>query len=63
MTITSTQPSSTANSEQSQAPQTIVAAFQASAARVPDRVALRTPGGGVSLTWAQYAQAVERAAG
>jgi long-chain acyl-CoA synthetase len=63
MTITAAQPSSKPSSEQREAPQTIVAAFQASAVRVPDRVALRTPGGGVSLTWAQYAQAVQRAAG
>lgn len=48
--------------EQPEPPQTVVAAFQASAERVPDRVALRTTGG-YSLTWAQYAQAVERAAG
>jgi long-chain acyl-CoA synthetase len=64
MTITATQPSSQLSThEQRELSQTIVAAFQASAARVPDRVALRTPGGGVNLTWAQYAQAVERAAG
>jgi long-chain acyl-CoA synthetase len=62
MTITATQQSTTA-SKQPHTPQTIVAAFQASAARVPDRVALRTPGGGVTLSWAQYGQAVERAAG
>ena len=49
--------------QQPEPPQTVVAAFQASAERVPERVALRTPGGRVSLTWAQYAQAVERAAG
>ncbi|MBV9336616.1 MAG: AMP-binding protein [Solirubrobacterales bacterium] len=42
---------------------TLAAAFQASVARVPDRVALRTPGGAVSLTWAQYGAAVERVAG
>jgi long-subunit acyl-CoA synthetase (AMP-forming) len=48
--------------EQPAAPQTVVAAFQASAERVPDRIALRTTGG-YRLTWAQYAQAVERAAG
>ncbi len=64
MTITATQPSSGPPTyEPPEELQTIVAAFQASAARVSDRVALRTPGGGVSLTWAQYAQAVERAAG
>jgi long-chain acyl-CoA synthetase len=65
MTITATQRPSRlpATNERPEAPQTIVAAFQTSAARVPDRVALRTPGGGVNLTWAQYAQEVERAAG
>jgi long-subunit acyl-CoA synthetase (AMP-forming) len=51
-----------ATDEQLAPPQTVVAAFQASAERVPERVALRTTGG-YSLTWAQYAQAVERAAG
>lgn len=39
------------------------AAFQASAALVPERVALRTPGDEVCLTWAQYASAVEASAG
>ncbi len=64
MTSTATHPSSqTATEEQPKLSQTIPAAFQASATRVPDRVALRTLGGGTSLTWAQYAQAVERAAG
>jgi long-subunit acyl-CoA synthetase (AMP-forming) len=43
-------------------PTTLVAAFQESAARVPERVALRDIGGSVSLTWAEYAAAVERAA-
>jgi long-chain acyl-CoA synthetase len=42
---------------------TLPGAFQASAARVPERVALRTPGGSVSLTWGDYAEAVERVAG
>jgi long-chain acyl-CoA synthetase len=45
------------------ASQTLPGAFQASAERVPDRVALRTPGGAVCLTWADYGAAVERAAG
>jgi long-chain acyl-CoA synthetase len=64
MTITALNTSSgpAVADEQREAPQTVVAAFQASAERVPDRVALRTAGG-YSLTWAQYAQAVERAAG
>ena len=43
-------------------PSTLCAAFQASAARVPDRVALRTPGDSEVLTWGEYAAAVERAA-
>jgi long-chain acyl-CoA synthetase len=44
-------------------PVTLALAFQASVARVPDRVALRTPGGEEPLTWAQYGAAVERRAG
>jgi acyl-CoA synthetase (AMP-forming)/AMP-acid ligase II len=44
-------------------PDTLALAFQASVARVPDRVALRTPGGDERLTWAEYGAAVERAAG
>jgi long-subunit acyl-CoA synthetase (AMP-forming) len=43
--------------------ETYPAVFQATARRVPDRVALRTPHDEVRLTWAEYAQAVERAAG
>lgn len=39
------------------------AVFQATAARVPDRVALRAVRDQVRLTWAQYARAVERVAG
>jgi long-chain acyl-CoA synthetase len=45
-----------------QAP-TLCHAFQASAARVPERVALRTQGDATRLTWAEYAAAVERVAG
>jgi long-chain acyl-CoA synthetase len=37
-------------------------AFQRSAAADPDRVALRTPGGKVEITWAQYAERVRRIA-
>jgi long-chain acyl-CoA synthetase len=65
MTITATHNTPigpAATDERPEAPQTVVAAFQASAERVPDRVALRTTDG-YSLTWAEYAQAVERAAG
>jgi long-chain acyl-CoA synthetase len=43
-------------------PATLVAAFQESAERVPERVALRGIGDAFSLTWAEYAAAVERAA-
>jgi long-subunit acyl-CoA synthetase (AMP-forming) len=42
--------------------ETYPAVFQATAARVPDRVALRTARDQTRLTWAQYAGAVERAA-
>jgi long-subunit acyl-CoA synthetase (AMP-forming) len=45
------------------APGTLALAFQASVARVPDRVALRTPGGGERITWGQYGAATERLAG
>jgi long-chain acyl-CoA synthetase len=44
-------------------PLTLVAAFHAATARVPDRVALRTPSDGIRLTWCQYGRAVERVAG
>ena len=43
-------------------PDTLSLAFQASVARVPGRVALRTPGDGERLTWAQYGAAAERLA-
>jgi long-subunit acyl-CoA synthetase (AMP-forming) len=43
--------------------ETYPAVFQGAAARVPGRIALRTPRDQVRLTWAQYAGAVERAAG
>jgi long-subunit acyl-CoA synthetase (AMP-forming) len=42
---------------------TLCAAFQRTAATFPDAVALRTIGGGVSITWREYAQRVERIAG
>lgn len=45
------------------APQTMCGAFQATAARHPDAVALRTPGDGVVITWRQYAEQVRRIAG
>ena len=37
-------------------------AFQATVAREPDTVALRTPGGAVEITWSQYAERVRRIA-
>jgi long-chain acyl-CoA synthetase len=43
--------------------ETYAAAFQATAARVPDRTALRTARDETHLTWAQYAAVVERTAG
>ena len=42
---------------------TLCEAFQATAARVPDRVALRTPGGAASVSWGEYAAEVKRTAG
>jgi long-subunit acyl-CoA synthetase (AMP-forming) len=41
---------------------TLCQAFQLNAARYPERVALRTPGDGVTLTWAEYAAQVRRIA-
>jgi long-subunit acyl-CoA synthetase (AMP-forming) len=38
---------------------TLCAAFQATAAAYGERVALRTPGGGVRVTWAEYAGRVQ----
>jgi long-subunit acyl-CoA synthetase (AMP-forming) len=44
-------------------PASYAAAFQATVARVPDRVALRTIRGATTLTWRQYAAGVQWAAG
>ena len=41
---------------------TLCEAFQTTAAERPDAVALRTPGDGVAVTWAEYAQRVPRIA-
>src|SRR5688572_24940225 len=41
---------------------TLCEAFQITAGERPDAVALRTPGDGVSITWADYAQRVRRVA-
>ena len=43
--------------------QTLCEAFQRTAERHADRVALRTPGGEFEITWAQYAERVRRLAG
>ena len=42
---------------------TVCEAFQITAAERPDAVALRTPGGGVEISWAEYAARVRRIAG
>src|SRR4051795_5994515 len=61
MTITT--PDTADAADALQAP-TVCRAFQITAARRPDETALRTLGGAVSLTWAEYAQQVRaRAAG
>src|SRR3954471_1791874 len=41
---------------------TMCAAFQVTAGEVPDRVAIRTKGDELSMTWRQYAERVERIA-
>jgi long-chain acyl-CoA synthetase len=41
---------------------TMCAAFQATVADYPDLPALRTPGGGFEITWAQYGERVRRTA-
>ncbi len=40
-------------------PATLCEAFQATVARYPQEVALRTPGGAVTLTWQEYASRVQ----
>src|SRR3954454_21066605 len=42
---------------------TLAEAFQRTVAERPGQVALRTPDDGVSITWAEYADRVERIAG
>jgi len=44
------------------APATMCAAFQQTVARHPEAVALRTPGGAVTITWQQYGDRVARIA-
>ncbi|GAA2558373.1 AMP-dependent synthetase/ligase [Winogradskya consettensis] len=41
---------------------TLCSAFQATVARIPDAVALRTAGGGTTFTWSQYAARVREIA-
>src|SRR5205807_4129690 len=41
---------------------TVCAAFQATVAHVPDRIALRTRGDETTVTWAQYAERVRHTA-
>src|SRR5262249_10543688 len=41
---------------------TLCAVFQATAARYPREVALRTPGAGVAITWDEYASPVRQIA-
>ena len=43
-------------------PATMCEAFQHTVARHPGKVALRTPGGAVSITWEQYASQVRKIA-
>ena len=42
---------------------TVCEAFQQTVARCPERVALRTPGDGVSISWGEYGERVRRLAG
>ena len=59
--MSTTQGHASARAEALAAP-TLAEAFRITAAAHPDRVALRTKGGAVSLTWAQYAARVRRIA-
>src|SRR5215472_17718543 len=43
-------------------PATLCQAFQGTAARYPQQVALRTPGGAVAVTWREYAGRVREIA-
>jgi long-subunit acyl-CoA synthetase (AMP-forming) len=42
---------------------TLCAAFQHTVASIPERTALRTPGGGVEISWREYGERVRRIAG
>jgi len=52
----------TASKTASGPPTTLCEAFQATAAKDPDAIALRTPGGGQTMTWREYAADVRRVA-
>jgi long-subunit acyl-CoA synthetase (AMP-forming) len=42
---------------------TLCGAFQHTAAEIPEQIALRTPGGGLEITWREYGERVRRIAG
>jgi len=63
MSLSETASTPTAGAETLATASTLCELFQATAARKPDATALRTVGGGVELTWAQYAQRVQAIAG
>jgi long-subunit acyl-CoA synthetase (AMP-forming) len=42
---------------------TLCGAFQHTAAAIPEQIALRTPGGGLEITWGEYGERVRRIAG
>jgi long-subunit acyl-CoA synthetase (AMP-forming) len=52
----------TASKSTSEPPTTLCEAFQVTAAKDPDAIALRTPGGGQTMTWREYAVDVRRVA-
>jgi long-chain acyl-CoA synthetase len=58
-----TEPTAAPTLPRSFAASTLCEAFQITAAERPDAVALRTPGGGVEISWAEYAARVRRIAG
>ena len=62
MTITTPEPTSAAPAFPAPEHSTLCAAFQATAAAHGERVALRTPGDGVAVTWAGYTERVRATA-
>ena len=56
-------PSAAPTLPRSFAASTLCEAFQITAAERPDALALRTPGGGIEISWAEYAEQVRRIAG